>query len=103
MPPTPVPSNSWVGWDIARGITMVPGSTTDGYVLDGWGGLHPFGNAHGMSSPGYFPNSDLANGVVMTDTAGGYVSLATGAVLAFGDAPQVTEDMPGIPLGRGLT
>ena len=35
---------SWPHWDIARGVA----ATSDGaggYVLDGLGGLHPFGTA----------------------------------------------------------
>jgi len=38
----------WPGWDIARAVWLTPGSTTAapmGYVLDGYGGLHPFGGA----------------------------------------------------------
>ena len=33
---------SWPGWDIARSIAILPNGT-GGYVLDGFGGLHPFG------------------------------------------------------------
>jgi hypothetical protein len=48
MPPALAASAYWGGWDIARSVWLLPGSTLTapgGYVLDGYGGLHPFGNA----------------------------------------------------------
>ena len=32
----------WHGWDIARGVAILPDGS-GGFVLDGFGGLHPFG------------------------------------------------------------
>jgi hypothetical protein len=49
------------GWDIARAIFVLPGSTmsaASGYVLDGYGGAHPFGGAPAVSSP-YWPGKDI--------------------------------------------
>jgi hypothetical protein len=43
------------GWDIARGVALIPGSTTQGYVVDGWGGMHPFGGALPVTSLMYTP------------------------------------------------
>jgi GH25 family lysozyme M1 (1,4-beta-N-acetylmuramidase) len=34
---------NWGGWDIARGVQLR--ADGGGYVLDGWGGIHPFGGA----------------------------------------------------------
>lgn len=34
-------SDTWPGWNIARGAATLP-SGTGGYVLDGWDGVHPF-------------------------------------------------------------
>ncbi len=48
MPPTLAGSAYWPHWDIARAVWLLPGSTASapgGYVLDGYGGLHQFGNA----------------------------------------------------------
>jgi hypothetical protein len=48
LPPVLAASAYWGGWDIARSVWLLPGSTLTapgGYVLDGYGGLHPFGNA----------------------------------------------------------
>ena len=37
----------WPGWNIARSARAWPGATApqSGFVLDGWGGLHPYGAA----------------------------------------------------------
>ena len=35
-----------------------------GYVLDGFGGLWPFGNAKRITGP-YWPNMDIARGVAL--------------------------------------
>ena len=41
-PRRPPPSTAyWPGWDIVRDIAVLPDGT-GGYVLDGWGGIHPF-------------------------------------------------------------
>ncbi len=44
--PLAVPSGLpyWPNWDIARGIAIAPDGNT-GFVLDGFGGVHPFGGA----------------------------------------------------------
>ena len=39
VPNSPTPS--WPGWDIARGIALLP-DRSGGYVLDGYGGVHAF-------------------------------------------------------------
>jgi len=54
----------WPGWDIARALWLLPGSTLSapaGYVLDGYGGMHPFGGAPAIASAGSWPGSDLAH------------------------------------------
>lgn len=43
------------GWDIARGIVFTPGSVTQGYVADGWGGMHAFGGAPSVSTSNATP------------------------------------------------
>ena len=63
----PAPINAaYFGWDIARDVVLLPGSTTksaSGYVLDGWGGLHPFGAAPAPTGVAYWPNFDIAKRV----------------------------------------
>jgi hypothetical protein len=54
------------GWDIARGIWLLPSSTLAapaGYVLDGYGGLHGLGSVPGIARYSYWPNRDIAIGV----------------------------------------
>jgi hypothetical protein len=41
----------------------MPGSSTAGYTLDGWGGLHPFGPAPAIVNKGYWPGWDIGVGV----------------------------------------
>jgi hypothetical protein len=59
--PAAITNNSyWPGWDIARGLWFIPGSSNSGYTLDGWGGPHPFGNAPAIQSFQYWPGWDIA-------------------------------------------
>jgi hypothetical protein len=68
----------WRGWDIARGVAMLP-DHSGGYVLDGFGGLHPFAIGNAAMPPAafgtpYWPGWDIARGVtVRADGTGGYV------------------------------
>ncbi len=41
---------------------MVPGSATDGYVVDASGGFHQFGSALAALSPNYRANGSLVRG-----------------------------------------
>jgi subtilisin family serine protease len=122
MPP-PVQSPSyWLGWDIVRGVAVVPspgsgpGTTPGGYVLDGFGGMHPFivgfGPAPGTAVGGsYWSGWDIARGVtvahdptgtdgLVTDGWGGLHGWATGS-----SAPPATSGGPywaGWSVARGV-
>ncbi|HEY9289077.1 MAG TPA: hypothetical protein VIT43_13755, partial [Candidatus Dormibacteraeota bacterium] len=53
----------WSNWDIARSVRLSPQSTAaqpQGWVLDGFGGLHPFGGAPSVMSGGYSLGGDRA-------------------------------------------
>jgi hypothetical protein len=71
-------SATWPGWMIARDIAVLP-SGTGGYVLEGYGGLHPFGVASNGLPPGatgsaYWSGWDIARAVAMLPSGtGGYV------------------------------
>jgi spore germination protein YaaH len=52
LPVAPTASGYWQGYDIARGVTLIPG-TTMGYVADGFGGFWPFGGAPAVQAPNY--------------------------------------------------
>ena len=54
----------WPGWDIARGLVL-RSDDSGGYVLDGYGGLHPFGTAPAITSSVYWPGWDIARGVTL--------------------------------------
>lgn len=53
--PQPGDSPLWMN----RNVKLLPG-TTDGYQLDGWGGLHPLGNMPQPRATGYWPNWNIA-------------------------------------------
>jgi hypothetical protein len=53
-----------------------------GYVLDGWGGLHPLGGAPTVSASSYVPGWDIARGVGLVGKHGAVVN-AVGAVFNF--------------------
>ncbi len=105
MPAAPVTSAIWPGWNIARAIVLNPNSTASaysGYVLDGFGGIHPF-VSKGLSMPsmpqisGYWPGWDVAKAIVnLPGTPGaGYVVTYDGYFHPYGGAPMV--GMPGMP------
>ncbi|PZR70852.1 MAG: hypothetical protein DLM66_02445 [Candidatus Dormiibacter spiritus] len=102
LPPNSGNGPSWPGWDIARAVGLTPdsaGTAVAGYVLDGWGGVHPF-SAGARQSPPYFTNGtawpgwDIARGLVMRRDAaanapGGWVLDGWGGLHAVGAAPAL--------------
>jgi hypothetical protein len=107
---------SWPGWDIARGVALLP-DHTGGYVLDGFGGLHPFAIGTAPLPPAavggpYWSGWDIARGVTLrADGTGGYVVDGFGGLHPFtvgrGPAPPpVATSAPswsGRDLARGVT
>ncbi len=73
-------------WDIARDF-IFRSDGTSGYVLDGFGGIHPFGGAPGVSATAYWPGWDIARGIVLASDASGYVLDGFGGLHPFGGAP----------------
>jgi hypothetical protein len=53
-------TTSYFGFNIARGIFLLPGTTGDGFTLDGYGGTHPFGNAPAIHTFPYWSGYDIA-------------------------------------------
>ncbi len=91
LTPVPLPAASggpyWLGWDIARGVALLP-DESGGYVLDGFGGLHPFASTGKAPPPvvgnAYWPNWDIARGVaLLPDGSGGYVVDGYGGIHPF--------------------
>jgi outer membrane protein assembly factor BamB len=67
----------WKGNDIARGVTLLPGSNlSGGFVVDGWGGQHPFAFGSGpapdisqLRGAPWWQGQDVARGMAMTSGA----------------------------------
>ncbi len=94
----------WPGWRIARGIAV--SEAGKGYILDGFGGLHPFGGAPALAGLPYF-GWDIARGIVTTpDGGGGYTIDGFGGVHRFGSAPAIAAPpnayWPGRDIGKGI-
>ena len=94
-PLTPPPvDGGYFGWNIARGLALSPSGT--GYMLDGWGALHPVQIRGGgfpsgaafnatVTGLGYWLGWDIARDVVvMPDGTGGYVLDGWGGLHTFG-------------------
>src|ERR1035437_5853652 len=82
-------------------------ATTTTYVLDGWGGLHPFGGAPAVSGTAYWQGWDIARGIAATcvnGSPGGYVLDGWGGVHPFGSAPagSGTAYWQGWDIARGI-
>jgi len=86
----------WYRWDIARGITLSPDASKtnpSGWTLDGYGGVHPFGNAPAAPQSAYWPGWDIARGIVTWtgsgSGSGGWVLDGWGGIHPFGNAPAI--------------
>ncbi|HEX3604883.1 MAG TPA: glycosyl hydrolase family 18 protein [Candidatus Dormibacteraeota bacterium] len=102
-PPLP-PSASWPTWSIVRGLAMAPGGQ-GGWVLDGYGGLHPFGSAAALGATAYWGGWDIARGIAATPGGrGGYVLDGFGGLHPFGSAPALprSDYWPNWDIARGI-
>lgn len=86
-------------WEPARG----------GYVLDGYGGVHPYNGAPPVTGRGWWPGWDIARGIVTRpDGRSGYVVDGWGAVFPFGTnlaavpPPNATGYFVGRDIVRGM-
>jgi len=95
----------WPGWKIARSAKALPGADApqSGFVLDGWGGLHPYG-APGLtetsdSAGHYWKGWDIARDFAFLPSGtGGYVLDGYGGLHPFavngGALPPATHGAP---------
>jgi hypothetical protein len=94
------------GWDIARDIAVMPDG--GGYVvLDGWGGVHPFGTAAALpigQLRAYWPSWDIARRVEITSNGQGLAVLdGWGGIHGAGNAPTMVRSWwHGWDIARGL-
>jgi glucose/arabinose dehydrogenase len=89
----------WPGWDIARGLAMRDASS--GWILDAFGGVHPFGGAPAVASGlPYHSGVDSARGIARAANGGLYVFERGGAVrygtVVGGSAPPVLAYAPNL-------
>jgi hypothetical protein len=85
--PPLVPSATWPGWKIARSAKALPGTGDQaGLVLDGYGGLHPYGRTSTTTqASAYWQGWDIARDFsVLPDGSGGYVMDGYGGLHPFG-------------------
>lgn len=84
---------------MAVDVTLNPSNPFQGYTLDRWGGVHPFGGAPAVKGTGYWPGKDVARKVVIANwaTGAGYVLDLDGAMHPLNNAPQLV----GTPYWRG--
>ncbi len=102
--PSPVPATKvlqtgyWAGWDIARDLVLVSGDGNHaGFVLDGYGGMHPFHpSTDGSTMPAllsttYWAGQDNARGAwfLPGSATAGYTLDLAGGLHPFGGAPAV--------------
>ena len=104
----------WGGWDIARALVMTSYNSSGvedgsgGYVMDGWGNIHPFGNAPALSGFQVTSGVDQWRGLIITDGAngapcGGYQTDKYGASFGFGCDGNTWTGLPTGQNGWGDT
>jgi PQQ-like domain len=75
----PSPVEYWLNWDIARGVVLTGAGS--GYVVEAFGGVHPFGTAGPSTYTNYTSGQDTARGITYVPSlSGGYVLDAYGGV-----------------------
>ncbi|MEP6624205.1 MAG: VCBS repeat-containing protein, partial [Acidimicrobiia bacterium] len=90
---------------LGRGVAAAPGG--GGYVLDAFGGLHPFGGTRPLATTGYWPGWDITRGVALDASGqGGVVLDGFGGLHSFG-AAHLPRRLPpywsGWDIARGIT
>ncbi len=127
--PAPVVTGGpyWPGWDIARGVIILTDPTQPttalayrgGYVIDAWGGMHPFAvngrSPDPVTSSSYWPGWQIVRGGTAlpgSNVNGGFTLDAWGAVHPFvlgsGPGPSVSQVSggfyaPGWDIARGIS
>jgi hypothetical protein len=102
-PPYPQVSGYWPGQDLTAGIVLIQG-TDEGYVVDAYGGLHPFNGAPWYPVSAYYPGWDIVTGLtLLPGGGGGYTVDAYGGLHPFGSAPYEPVGSYGGGGGWGTT
>ena len=99
----------WPGWKIAHTAKALPGPMPDsGAVLDGYGGLHPYGAAFTINSNTSWPGWDIARDFAfLPDGSGGYLLDGYGGLHPFSvnghalpPAADTSANWPGWDIAR---
>ena len=86
----PADGPNW-SWNIAAGLATLPDGS-GGYVVDGWGGLHPFGAAPRLGSTGFWPGWNIVRGIALNaDGRSGYKLDGWGGLHRIGNAVPVSN------------
>jgi spore germination protein YaaH len=102
-------SASWPGWRIAQAAHALPSPTpASGAVLDGYGGLHPYGTPMTLNLTASWPGWDIARDFAfLPDGSGGYVLDGFGGLHPFAVngaslpvVPTLTASWPGWDIAR---
>jgi len=72
-------------------VGLIPNDGDSGYVLDGYGGLHAFGNAPAVTSEARWPGWDIARAVLVTGPGSGYTVDGYGGMHAWGKPPSISH------------
>jgi hypothetical protein len=103
----------WPGWNIVRGVAAHQ-PANGGYVVDAWGGIHPFSQGVAPPAPRFGPywrGWDIVRGIAtLPDGRGGYVLDGWGGLHPFAlggnplpPAPRSGPYWPGLDIARGVT
>lgn len=92
----------WEGWSIVQAVSVR--DTSGGYLLDGWGGIHPYGTAPVTTTNHvYWPGWDIARGLAMKSNGTGYILDGWGGTHVVGNAPSIVGPYwPGWDIARGI-
>jgi len=105
--PSPNVTAYWPGWNIARAAHAQPevNSPQSGAVLDGYGGLHPYGAPISIQTSAYWSGWDIARDFAfLPDGTGGFVLDGYGGLHAFRvNGATAPLQAVGTPTGRAGT
>jgi hypothetical protein len=86
--PQPRLPGAWPGNPVIRDVEIVPGGA-GGYVLDAFGGIHPFGFVPLLTGGPYWRGWGIARDLVLRPGGGAYVLDGWGGVHTVGGAPPI--------------
>ena len=88
--------SEWVQSGVASSVThaavgLIPGRGGSGYVVDGYGGLHPINGAPVATPSATYPGWDIIRGIAVTGAGSGYTIDGWGGLHPFGTPPPLAD------------